>query len=306
MGGGTQTQPAATDALATAQYRMLKFKQLSGQKLTPAETAIMGSYEAPHTLEARTQFELQNAGLTGQGGQPSIAAQQVASGNQKWSDFVTTRTPMSDKVQFAAEIKRLKPDFNSGDFDVEQGVKTMGTSGAVGQQLLAIGTARQHMQVFSQLADALNNGDTQALNKIGNALGIQFGSDKATNLKIAAQAFGGEVGRAFDGAGVTAGEREQAESAYSDALSKGQFKGAVETVDKLLAGKQKAAHDWFDQGMQAKPDFGQPRGAGKGSAPAAPPSGKASVFDPNGVEHFVNSAQLKQFLADPKYKGWHE
>jgi hypothetical protein len=266
---------APTQAVADNQYRLLKFKQLSGETLTPAETATMGAYEKQKTLNTQVQFSLQNAGSTGQNGQPSAIAKALADGSMKWNDFASPRTPMSVKEQILSEVKSIKPDYNSGDFEVEQKVKQTATSGAVGQQLLAIGTARQHMQLFSQLADALDNGNNQTLNKIGNALGIEFGSDKATNLKIAAQAFGGEVGKAFDGAGVTAGEREQAESAYSDALAKGQFKGAVQTVDKLLAGKQKAAHDWFDQGMQAKPNFGTSENA----APAAQqhvPGGKAA------------------------------
>lgn len=261
-----------TQAQADAQYRSLVYKERMGVPLTPAEQATKGAYEKQKTLNSQFQFNLQNGAVAGQNGQPSAIAKGVADGSVKWSDVVSARTPESIKEQLLAEVKAIKPDFNSGDADIERKVKQVATSGQVGQQLLAIGTARQHMQLFSQLADALDNGNNQTINKIGNALGIEFGSDKATNLKIAAQAFGGEVGKAFDGAGVTAGEREQAEKAYSDALSKGQFKGAVQTVDKLLAGKQKAAHDWFDQGTQAKPDFG----TGEGAAPAATPQARTS------------------------------
>lgn len=160
------------------------------------------------------------------------------------------------------------------DTQVPINVAKTATSGTVGQQLLAVGTAREHMKLFGQLSDALDNGDIQAVNKISNALGIQMGSDKTTNLKIAAQAFGGEVGRAFDGAGVTAGERADAEKAYSDQLSKGQFSGAVSTVDKLLAGKQKAAKEWYDSGMQGKPNFGTPSVPRQGGAPPPPAGGK--------------------------------
>ena len=39
---------------------------------------------------------------------------------------------------------------------------------------------------------------------------------------------------------------------------------------------------------------------------STPPPGKTAVFDPKGVQHFVNSGQVKQFLADPAYKGWHQ
>jgi hypothetical protein len=224
---------------------------------------------------AVTTFNLQNAGATGTPGAPSAIAKGLADGSLKWSDVVSARTPMAVKQAMLAEVKGIKPDFNSGDFAVEQAVRQEATSGSVGKQLLAIGTAREHMKLFSQLADALDNSDTQAANKLGNFFGVQFGSDKATNLQIASQAFGGEVGRAFDGAGVIGKEREQASAAYANYLSKGQFKGAVQTVDQLLAGKQKAAHDWFDKGTQAKPDFG-------GSTAATPPPGASHAVVVNG------------------------
>jgi len=211
---------------------------------------------------------LQNAGATGTPGNPSAISRGLADGSLKWNDVVSARTPMSVKSAILAEVKSIKPDFNSGDFQVEQNARNEAVSGSVGKQLLAIGTAREHMKTFSALADALDNSDSQALNKLGNALGVQFGSDKATNLAIASQAFGGEVGRAFDGAGVIGKEREQASAAYANYLSKGQFKGAVQTVDQLLAGKQKAAHQWFDQAVQGKPDFGQTSQPQTGGPPA--------------------------------------
>lgn len=216
---------------------------------------------------AVTTFNLQNAGATGSGGQPSPIAKGLADGSMKWGDVVSARTPMSVKQEILAEVKGIKPDFNSGDFEVEQAVKRQATSGSVGQQLLAIGTAREHMKLFSQLADALENNNWQLANKLGNAFGMQFGSDKATNFNIASQAFGGEVGKAFDGAGVIGAERAQAQNNFNSAMAKGQFKGAVQTVDKLLAGKQKAAHDWFDKGIQAKPDFGESGQSNQGNRP---------------------------------------
>jgi hypothetical protein len=246
-----------TPQLMEAKYVSLAAKQRQGQPLNAQDKAFMGAYEKQKTLVPTANFNLQNAGATGSPGQPSAVAQGLASGSMKWGDVVSARTPMSVKQALLAEVKSIKSDFNSGDFDVEQAVKKTATSGAVGQQLLAISTAREHMKTFSKLADALDNNDTQALNQIGNAIGVQFGSDKKTNFQIAAQAFGGEVGRALDGAGVVASEREQAQKNFNSSMSKGQFKGAVQTVDELLAGKQRAAHAWFDQGSQAKPDFGQ-------------------------------------------------
>lgn len=272
-------QQYGTPAQQEAKYVALQTKKNQGLPLAPPEAAFAKSYEHLKTLVPTANFNLQNAGVAGAPGQPSAIAKGLADSSMKWNDVVSARTPMSVKQSLLAEVKAIKPDFNSGDFDVEKQAKISATSGTVGQSLLAIGTAREHMKLFTQLADALDNNDVQALNKVGNFLGIQFGSDKATNLKIASQAFGGEVGRAFDGAGVIGKEREQAAAAYADYLSKGQFKGAVATVDKLLAGKQKAAHDWFDKAVQAKPDFGNEK------APAAP-GGKEQNF----FENFGGSA----------------
>lgn len=227
----------------------------------------------------------QNAGLAGTNGQPSVMAQMIANGQMQWHDAISNRTPINARIELANEIKKINPNWSSGDFDVEQGVRKMATSGTVGQQLLAIGTAREHMKLFGQLSDALDNNNWQLANKIGNYFGVQFGSDKATNLKIAAQAFGGEVGRAFDGAGVTAGEREEASKAYADYLGKGQFKGAIKTVDSLLEGKQKAAHDWFDKGSHGTPDFGESGTRGNAVMMKAP-DGTTKPVPADQVKHF--------------------
>jgi hypothetical protein len=160
------------------------------------------------------------------------------------------------KDAFLKQLDAKYPGYSQATYGVEKKVEEKFTSGNVSDQLMAINTAREHMKTFRSLADALDNTDVQALNKLGNAFGVQFGSDKATNFRIAAQAFGGEVGKAFDGAGVVAGEREQAEKNFNDAMAKGQFKGAIETVDKLLAGKQKSAKETYEQNKQGKPNFG--------------------------------------------------
>jgi hypothetical protein len=284
-------QQYGTPAQQEAKYVSLQTQRNQGQPLNPPDAAFVKSYEKLKTLVPTANFNLQNAIPPGANGQPSAIAKGLADGTMKWQDVVSARTPMSVKQNLLAEVKSIKPDFNSGDFDVEQAVKRQATSGSVGQSLLAMATAREHMKTFSGIADALDNDDVQALNKLGNAIGVQFGSDKKTNFQIAAQAFGGEVGRAFDGAGVIGAEREKAQSNFNAAMSKGQFKGAIQTVDALLAGKQKAAHAWFDQGVQAKPDFGDDKTAAPAApATSAPPAGAThTAMGSDGKKHYTNA-----------------
>lgn len=207
---------------------------------------------------------------------------------QRKMDLATalSRMPPAAKEQFSAQLTAKYPDFNQGEFGVAKKVLEKYTSGNVSDQLLAIGTAREHMKTFSNLADALDNGDVQKLNQLGNMLGVNFGSDKASNVRIAASALGGELGRAFDGAGVVGAEREGWEKKLADYLSKGQFKGAISTADSLLAGKQKSAQEAFEQGRNAKPNFGGEAASGGGGAtpqntaasPTHTPGGQATGF----------------------------
>lgn len=275
-----------TPAMAESRYLSIQTKKNQGQPVSPDDQAFAKGYEHNKTLNTQFQFNLQNGGVNGgANGQPSAMAQMVASGQSKWSDVISPRTPMAVKEAFAKEVRSINPNFNSGDFDVDKKTKEAFTSGNYSQQLNAINTARNHMQTFSQLADALNNNDVQAANKIGNAVGIQFGNDRATNFRIAAQAFGGEVGKAFDGAGVTQSERESAASAFNPNMSPSQLRGAVQTVDSLLSGKQKALQQTYNQGVQAKPNFGQQNS--QQAAPGATPS----ATGPNGHKIVVENGR---------------
>lgn len=199
---------------------------------------------------------IQNAGATGTPGKPSAISQAIADGSMKWSDAVSQRTPMAVKQAILKEVKAINPNFNSGDFAVEQAVKKDFTSGADSNSLNAINRAREHMKVFLQTAKDLDNGQVQAFNKIANAFGVQFGSDKATNLAIAKQAFSSEVGKAFAGASVAEGDRKQIGDQIGAASSFGQLAGVAKTADALLAGAQKVLKQKYDLGTKGKPNFG--------------------------------------------------
>jgi hypothetical protein len=133
------------------------------------------------------------------------------------------------------------------------------TSGPQGQQLTAIQTAREHMSTFKQTADALDNGDVTALNRMAQALNTQFGSDKATNFAIAKEAFAGEVGKALAGANVGVSDRNELREKILASSSPEQLKGFADTADQLLAGKQKALQESYTKAMQGQPNFGAPK-----------------------------------------------
>jgi len=149
------------------------------------------------------------------------------------------------------------------------------TSGNYSQQLNYINTAREHLKTFNSLADALNNGNVQALNKLGNTFGVQFGSDKATNFNIVKQAFASEVGKAFAGANVGEGDRQEIGKQISAASSPAQLRGVAATADILLADKQKALKDTYESGRSGTPNFGSDQSAPSSNDPFTQFGGKA-------------------------------
>lgn len=230
-------------------------------------------------LVPQLNFNLQNSGATGTPGQPSAMAKAIAANEMKWSDAVSARTPMNVKTALLAEVKSINPAYKSSDFDVEKKVQEKATSGSWSDQLTAINTAREHMATFKQTADALGNGNVLYANKVGNWMGTQFGQDKATNFNVARSAFAGEVGKAFAGANVGVGDRQELIDKINESSSWAQLKGYADTADKLLAGKQKSIKESVDQGMKGKPNFGE-QGAAQSSTTitVTAPNGKTYNF----------------------------
>jgi len=158
----------------------------------------------------------------------------------KWSEAVSPRMPIAVKQKLLAEVKQINPNYNSGDFAVEQGVKKAFTSGQYSQQLNSIQPCSEHMGTFLQMADAMNNGDVKAINRVKNVFKTQFGSDAPGNLNIAKQAFASEVGKAFAGSSVALADRQELAHSIDSASSWDQLSGAAKTADALLEGAQKA------------------------------------------------------------------
>lgn len=218
-------------------------------------------------------FYLQNQGATGTANQPSAIAKGLADGSVKWNEVVSARTPMATKQALLSEVKGIKPDFNSGDATIERNVLNSAVSGPIGQNLTAFNTAIEHAKQLSSATDALGNGNIVALNKIGNALGYQFGSDKTTNFNVVKNAVSGEISKVFKGGGATDAEIEAVQGPFSAANSPAQLKGAINQAISLMNSKRDALKQQVDQGRQAKPNFGQEQ---SNASPTHTPGGQAT------------------------------
>jgi hypothetical protein len=247
---------AMSPQMMEGKYVALQQKKAAGQELSPDDAAFVKGYEKFKTLVPAANLTMQAGLLTPEAKQ--MAAQLYQTTGQLPAGMRSPAMSAGVLNQAAGPAGMPTPNIaaNKMAYGTETAEQKAFTSGSQGQQLTAINTARNHMQTFKDTADALDNNNFLKANQIGNYLGMQFGSDKATNFNIAKSAFAGEVGKAFAGANVGVQDRQELMDKISAASSPAQLKGYADTADKLLEGKQKSLKQSYDQAMKGQPNFG--------------------------------------------------
>jgi hypothetical protein len=160
-------------------------------------------------------------------------------------------------------------------------------------------TILHHAAVFSQIADALNNGNVQLANKLGNQFGAQFGSDQATNFKIAGQIFSNEVGKYLAGSQSTAEERKELSDLIPSFSSPQQIKGGLATLSNLVQGQRQSWLAQRDAALKGQVAFGGPQGA-----PQPAPQPKVMTLADAKATAAASGKTLDQVVQAAKAKGW--
>ena len=110
-------------------------------------------------------------------------------------------------------------------------------AGKQGDLVRSFNVAVSHLNTLSGLVDALNNGDMQAFNKLGNAVAQQTGQPAPTNFDAAKAIVGDEIIKAIVGGGGALADRENAQNQISRANSPAQLRGVINTYKELMAGQ---------------------------------------------------------------------
>jgi hypothetical protein len=192
----------------------------------------------------------------------------VANGSMKLQDVFGRGATTAQKAQFAAAVKAVNPNYNSGDHDIENAVRRDFTSGHDSNTLNAVNTAYKHLDTFAEAAKTLNNGNSKSMNELANALGVQFQNGQSPQVisGLVKEALKGEVARALTGAGATVDEQRNIDASFSNANSLQTMLGVANEAKTLLKGKEKTLRDKFDNGQQGKPNFISDAPAATGAA----------------------------------------
>ena len=211
---------------------------------------------AKATALARQQAQ---AGQFGEPGDPMI---DMVGQNRVDLATALQRVPPAAKEKFLNNLAQAYPEYQQQVFATRQALMKSATSGDIGKNITAYNTAIAHATQLQSAAEALNNGDMPTLNKLGNALGYQFGSDKTTNFNVIKNALSGEISKVFKGGEATDAEIKAVQEPFSSANSPAQLKGAIDNAIHLMNSKRDALQQQYQQGLKGQPNFGTQSGGG--------------------------------------------
>lgn len=243
---GQVTAGAPITSAPTTELAKINADEKAGL-LSPADAAAArkkATYIAPSWVTMMVQQG--GGGANFDASKPLPAAQEAQA--RAIADGAPMMTPSSRNpyaLPINARAQQIYADANGGDRTgfgtahgtLTQGRKSFAAGGANSKTLVALDTAIHHFDALGRAVDALNNGDTVALNAVGNYLSKQFGDPAVTNFDTVKTLAADEFTKVAAGVTSGEGEREKMQSLFQAANSPQQLKQAIQQAQILMAGK---------------------------------------------------------------------
>lgn len=243
---GQVTAGAPVTSAPTTELAKINADEKAGL-LSPADAAAArkkATYIAPSMVTMMMQQG--GGGANFDASKPLPAAQEAQA--RAIADGAPMMTPSSRNpyaLPINARAQQIYADANGGDMTgfgtahgtLTQGRKSFAAGGANSKTLVALDTAIHHFDALGKAVDALNNGDTVALNAVGNYMSKQFGDPAVTNFDTVKTLAADEFTKVAAGVTSGEGEREKMQSLFQAANSPQQLKQAIQQAQILMAGK---------------------------------------------------------------------
>ena len=251
---------------------------ITGQRTETGRTAITLSADKKAEIAAQAEQKrldraqaLQISGLGPDGGPTpdmETTAKAIASGQLPPPTGMALTNPKNQRI--LARVMEINPQYDFTDVTAKRKAASDFTSGTQGNAMRSFAVSGQHLDQLGTLVDAMQNGDNQTLNKIGNTVATWNGATPVTNFNAAKDVVAKEVMKAIVGGGGGVSEREELAKSMSAANSPQQLKGVITQYRNLMA----AQHDALLAQRRAAglSDSTLPK-YGDSVAPAAAPAG---------------------------------
>lgn len=187
---------------------------------------------------------------------PPSVANTVRALDEGRIQITSLSTRSGEREKYLNLLMQYNPQSNTQAAKVQQQTENKFATGTQGNAVRSFNTAVAHLDSLSSLADAMNNGDVQLINKAKNAVAAAFGNPAATNFDAAKKIVTDEVVKAIVGAGGGVQDRDEAANIMSNAKSPAQLKGAIAQIHDLMGGQLRGLAQQYYAGGGSK-DFGQ-------------------------------------------------
>jgi hypothetical protein len=210
---------------------------------------------------AMTPYEKESLGLRRQElntkhtvdqGSVDATASMIANGQVAPLSGFAMKTDWGQQVM--KRVNELNPQFSGATFANVKQAEQKFNVGKQGDTIRSLNVASSHLDTLGTLADALNTGNIQAVNKAANIWKTQTGSAAPTNFEGAKKIVADEVVKAVVGAGGTGADREEAARSIQAANSPTQLRGVINTYKDLMHGQLNGLRQQYEQST-GKTDF---------------------------------------------------
>ena len=218
-------------------------KRASGQPLTPDDKSYLAAYDL---YIKQTKVDPRVAGA-------------VASGANRYIQVIDPQNPENVVLMRAADAAHAGANTPASiGFTIDKAITKYMTSGAGGQNITAFNTTTEHLKTLQEAGDALQNGNVQLFNSLGNKWATATGMPAPTDFNAVKFAVAGELSKTFKGAGATDAEISQINTTINNAQGPEQIKGAIDYYTRLMGGKLSALQSQYEAGKQGRPAFKTP------------------------------------------------
>jgi hypothetical protein len=168
---------------------------------------------------------------------------------------IPTKGGLRGQAQRAARL--IDPEYfkknigGQADIASAKNAEKMFTTGQYGQNLTSVRTVGQHIDLYTNLVDSLQNGNVQTANAAAQKLAKEFGVSGPQTAESIAHIVGPEVSKAVIGNLSSAGERNEFSNMFSSAKSPEQIAQLKEYTHKLLGGRVQSIAATYNDAMKS-------------------------------------------------------
>jgi hypothetical protein len=168
---------------------------------------------------------------------------------------IPTKGGLRGQAQYAASL--IDPEYfkknigGQADIASAKNAEKMFTTGQYGQNLTSVRTVGQHIDLYTNLVDSLQNGNVQTANAAAQKLAKEFGVSGPQTAESIAHIVGPEVSKAVIGNLSSAGERNEFSNMFSSAKSPEQIAQLKEYTHKLLGGRVQSIAATYNDAMKS-------------------------------------------------------